>query len=439
MGYEVDDAAAPGHGAGREPAAPDAPRPHGLRERLGLRRNILVMLALVLIVGSGEELWVRFVPEYLLALGGAVWAVAAYRTLFNLLDAVYQYPGGWLADHLGRWRALMLFTLLAAMGYGVYLIAPSWEWVVLGTLLVMAWDTLTQPAVFAIIGDNLPRERRATGFGFQSMLRRVPMVVAPPLGGLLIGALGVIGGVRLGLGVTIALCLVAAGVVWWFYDTGTGRAPPVSPVAPVGLVTMWRGMDGRLKRLLVADILSRWAEGIAAGFVLLYVVNEVGLSYVEFGLLITVQRVTNIVLYVPLAALSDRMNRKPFVLLTFAFFALFPLVLVNVVGFWGAVVAFVVAGLWEVGEPARKALIVDLAHAEARGRAVGIYYLARNLAVFPAALVGGLLWDGLGPAAVFYAAFAVGAVAFVVYAAWGEGDGDRVAAAGVLLPIARIR
>jgi len=34
----------------------------------------------------------------------------------------------------------------------------------------------------------------------------------------------------------------------------------------------------------------------------------------------------------------------------------------------------------------------ELAAAGARGRAVGLYYLLRGLAVFPSALVGGRLW-----------------------------------------------
>src|SRR5688572_4260919 len=87
-----------------------------LRHGLGLERNILVVLAVVLVVGLGEELWVRFLPQYLGLLGG-VWAVSAYGTLYSLLDAVYQYPGGWLADRLGRRRALMAFTLAATAGY----------------------------------------------------------------------------------------------------------------------------------------------------------------------------------------------------------------------------------------------------------------------------------------------------------------------------------
>ena len=77
----------------------------------------------------------------------------------------------------------------------------------------------------------------------------------------------------------------------------------------------------------------------------------------------------------------------------------------NVAGFWGLVIAFVLAGFWEVGEPAREALIVDLAPEGMRGRAVGLYYLLRNLAVVPAASWAAIVADRTGPDAMFYAAF----------------------------------
>jgi MFS family permease len=83
------------------------------------------MLAIILIVGMGEELWVRFLPQYLQSLGAGVWVVATYGALHSLLDAVYQYPGGWLADHLGRRAALIGFTLLAALGYGLYIASAN--------------------------------------------------------------------------------------------------------------------------------------------------------------------------------------------------------------------------------------------------------------------------------------------------------------------------
>jgi MFS family permease len=278
----------------------------------------------------------------------------------------------------------------------------------------MAWDSLTQPALFAIVGDSLPPQRRATGFAVQSVLRRLPTIVAPPVGGILIAALGLAAGVRLGLAVTIALALLAAFLVWRFYIP-----QPLGPLESAGFCVVWRGLDRRLKRLLVADILARWAEGIPRVFIVIYVMDVLGRSAVEAGWLITLQRMTSVLVYLPLAPLSDRMSRKPFVLLTFAFFALFPLALANASGFLGLAAAFVIAGLGEVGEPARKALIVDLAGKELRGRTIGMYYLLRNLSVFPAALVGGLIWSTLGPQLVFFVAFSAGALGFLTYAFWG--------------------
>src|SRR5438105_5525026 len=184
------------------------PPPVPAAHRLGLNRNVAVLMAVILVVGAGQELWFRFLPAYLEALGGGVWVVAAYGALFALLDAVYQYPGGWAADRLGRRRSLIVFILAAAAGYALYL-GSHWAWVIAGTFLVMAWDTLTLPSLFAAVGADLPSKKRAAGFGWQSVVRRIPTMVAPPLGGLLIAGLGLAAGVRIGLIVTIGCCLLA--------------------------------------------------------------------------------------------------------------------------------------------------------------------------------------------------------------------------------------
>ncbi len=387
-----------------------------LQDSLGLRRNIVIMLTATLLLGMGEELWVRFVPKYLEVLGAGAWGIGAYGVLKDFLDAVYQYPGGWLADRLGRRLALVLFTVLAIVGYTVYFVAPRWEWVLVGTVFVMAWSSLTLPAFFAIIGDNLPETQRAIGFGVQSILKRVPIILAPPLGGALIVAAGFVGGMQIGLAITLILALVAMSVVLLYYH----EKGPAGPDG-MGFREIWRRLHPSLKRLLVADSLARWAEGIPKVFIVLYVMNVLQLGAFDFGWLTGVQMLTAILIYISTAKLADRLNRKPFVLLTFVFFALFPLVLAHATSLAWVTVAFVIAGLREVGEPARKALIVDLAHATARGRAVGMYYLVRGLVVFPASLVGGWLWT-INTQLPFYVAFGVGVVAALTYAAWGASE-----------------
>jgi MFS family permease len=183
-----------------------------LREFLGLERNILVLLVALVLLGLGEELWLSFVPKYLEALGAGVFVWAAYRTLKDVLDALYQYPGGVLTDKLGRRRALVLFNLLAVCGYILYLISQHWLWFLIGTLFVAAWSSMSLPATFAVIGDSLAKNRRAIGFSVQSILKRVPIVIAPAIGGWLLLRLGIIDGFRAGQVNTIVLALDAGWV-----------------------------------------------------------------------------------------------------------------------------------------------------------------------------------------------------------------------------------
>lgn len=385
-----------------------------IRHWLGLERNILVMLTLIVIVGMGEELWSRFIPKYLEILGAGTWVIASYGTLKDLLDALYQYPGGWLSDRLGRRNALIVFSLIAILGYGMYLFGASWEMILLGTIFVMAWSSLTSPAIFSIIGDSLPQERRAIGFGVQSIIKRIPIVIAPGLGGLLIASLGYTAGIQTGLVTTIVLAVVGVIIVKKFYHEPSGI-----PIDRSDIGDIWRGMDRRLRRLLVADCLARWAEGIPKVFVILYVINDLKLSATEFGWLTSIQMIASIAFYIPIAKVADTLNRRPFVLLTFAFFALFPLALVSATSFGLLVLSFIVGGLREIGEPARKALIVDLASTSARGRAVGLYYLIRGLVVFPASLVGGWLWT-IDHSLPMTAAFGIGMAGFALYAMMGR-------------------
>jgi MFS family permease len=380
-----------------------------LREWLGLERNIVVMLAAIIIIGMGEELWQRFIPKYLEFLGASAWAIALYGTLKDFLDAVYQYPGGWLADRLGRGAALILFTGIAIVGFAIYLISPSWQLIIIGTIFVMAWNSLTLPAFFAIIGDSLPSQRRAIGFSVQSILKRIPMIVAPPIGGWLIAQSGLAFGIKIGLIATIVLAMLSLIIIRRGYREST---PAVKDTLTFKMI--WRAMDANLKRLLFADCVARWAEGIPKVFIVLYVIDIMKLSSLQFGWLTSMQMFVAAAIYIPIAKLADRFNRKPFVILTFGFFALFPAVLGFAQNLAGVMLAFVIAGLREVGEPARKALIVDLADANVRGRAVGVYYLIRGLVVFPASLIGGWLWrmDAQLP---FFVAAIVGAIGLFTY------------------------
>ncbi len=312
-----------------------------LREKvvdyLSLERNVAIASAAVFLLGFGEELWKKFLPKYLEALGASTPIIGLFGTAEDFFDAVYQYPGGWIADHLGRRRAFLIFITLSSAGYVGYLFSSWWPFLFVALALVMAWQSMASPAIFAVIGDSLPRERRAMGFTLQSILKRI------------------------------------------------------------------------------SDIIIRTCEGMTGVLTILYVTNVAGFSIARYGMLIAIQMTTSILVYIPAGKIADRIGRKPFVIATFLSFALFPIAIIIASNSILIVFAFVIGGLREIGEPARKAMIVDFAKENVRARSVGLYYLVRSLSITPAAATGGLLWK-ITPQVPFITAGTIGVLGTLVFA-----------------------
>jgi MFS family permease len=384
-----------------------------LARRLALDRNTGPVAGAVFLMSMGEELWKRFLPKYLESLGAPLVAIGVYGSTRDLVDGLAQYPGGWVADRYGRRAGLRLFLGLAILGYLMLAVSSSWILAFAGVVLVMAWSSMASPTLFAVIGDALPSERRTLGFSVQSVLRRVPIVVAPFLGGSLIARHGVRGGVQQALFITVVLALATVALVSRLQLSLPG------PGARIGPARVWRSLPRALRWLLLSDILVRMCEGLVDVFLVLYALDVVGIRPPEYGLLIGVQMLTAILGYFPGARLAARIGSRPLVIATFVAFGLFPIAVVSAGSLPGLVAAFVVGGLREIGEPARKALIVDLAPPDLRARSIGMYYLVRSLSIAPAASVGGLLWQ-VAPALPFHLAGGFGLLGAIVFAATAD-------------------
>jgi MFS family permease len=373
-------------------------------------RNVFIMSAAVFALIAGEQLWTRFLPVYLVTLGAPAVALGLWGSSKDFIDAALQYPGGALSDRYGSQRALLLFTAIAGLGYIAFWVSPSWEWMFLGLLFATAWGSLASPAMFALVAESLPAGRRARGFLIQSVLRRVPIVFAPTLGGMLVERLGLRDGLRIGFSISIMLAIVTL----WFQNKY--YLPPAHPPAARahGLRALWRRAPTPLRRLLVADVLARAAESMADVFVVVYVLDHLHAGPMRYGGWIGLQYAVSIASYFPGAWLADRFGPRLPVAITFIMFAAFPLLVGVAADHAALTAAFVVAGLRELGEPARKAMIVDAAPEDARAQTVGAYYLARSVLILPAGIAGGLLW-ARQTQTPFWVAAAIGAAGVVYF------------------------
>ena len=180
-------------------------------------------------------------------------------------------------------------------------------------------------------------------------------------------------------------------------------------------------MNPAMKGLLVTDILIRFCEQIPYAFVVVWCMKMITapVSAVQFGLLTTIEMATAVLVYIPVAYLADRSTKKPFVLMTFVFFTLFPLVLLYSRSFEWLIVAFILRGLKEFGEPTRKSLIMDLSPDSCKAGMFGLYYLIRDVFVAVAALGGAFLWQ-ISPQTNLITAFVFGIIGTVGFAIFGR-------------------
>jgi MFS family permease len=392
---------------------------------LGLQKSTVGVLAMVVLVGMGERMAERFLPIYIMALGGGVLAIGLLQAMDNLLSALYSFPGGYLSDRMGTRKSLLVFNLVAMAGFALVILIPAWQAVLAGAVLFISWSALSLPATMSLMFKVLPQNKRTMGVSMHSLVRRIPMALGPLIGGLFIGVWGERDGVRLAFGAALAMAVVALLLQQRMIadDTpdGTSSADACGLTPEKNPLKLLRLMNPAMKGLLVTDILVRFCEQIPYAFVVIWCMKTIAqpVSAVQFGVLTTIEMATAVLVYIPVAYMADRSTKKPFVTITFVFFTLFPLVLMYSRSFEWLVLAFILRGLKEFGEPTRKALIMELAPDNCKAGMFGLYYLIRDVFVSMAALGGAFLWQ-ISPETNFLVAFVFGVIGTLGFAVFGH-------------------
>lgn len=392
---------------------------------LGLQRSTVGLLAMVVLVGMGERMAERFLPIYLLALGGGAMSIGLLQAMDNLLSALYSFPGGYLADRYGVKRSLLVFNLVAMAGFALVIIIPTWQAVLVGAVLFISWSAISLPATMGLIYKVLPQNKRTMGVSVHQLVRRIPMALGPLIGGIFISVWGERDGVRLAFAAALAMAAVALilqqGMIEQDTPAATAPADGCALMPEKNPLKLLRLMNPAMKGLLATDILIRFCEQIPYAFVVIWCMKVISapVSAIQFGVLTSIEMATAAFIYIPVAFLADRGTKKPFVLATFVFFTLFPLVLLYSRSLEWLILAFVLRGFKEFGEPTRKAMIMDLSPDHCKAGMFGLYYLIRDIFVAFAALGGAFLWQ-ISPQTNLLTAFVFGVIGTIGFAIFGR-------------------
>ena len=406
----------------QKPGQPRLSRRSRLADFFGLKRNLVILLIAIFVIGAGEELWMRFVPKYLQEVGATVFVIGLYDALRTLVGAIYAYPGGLFVDRWGHRRAFIIFNVVSIVGYTLVLLVPHWAAVIAGMFLFLSWTCFSLPATFSLVGAALEANRHSMGVGVQSVIKRLPIMTAPFFGGMLIDRFGIIGGVRIGLLISIFLSAVTILVQRRLREEPIDETRAVQSGLAAGPLqaerwSLWRSLrefNSPIRRLLLSDILIRFCERIPYAWVVIFAMDYIGVSGEQVGILTGVEMATAMLCIIPASHYADGHRREPFVVVTFIMFTLFPISLLVSRSFSALVIAFAIRGFKEFGDTSRKALIIGYSDSERRGQMVGAYYLVRDLIVSTGAILGAYLWK-LGPGLNFLGAAALGVAGTIFY------------------------
>jgi len=381
-------------------------------------------------------LWRPFWGLYIIELGGSKGIIGALSTLQVFSVILFQLPGGVLADRFGRKHVIVLGSLLGFLSPLIYLRATRWSMLIPGIITFSA-STLATPALNALIAESLPPENRGTGFGVFTMFYYLFIVAAYPFGGFVMDLMGVVPGVHLGLLFTLAAMLPIVLIRWMFItETLKPHAEAEQDYNPRrgSSLSQLKMMPSQIWKLIMVAVLSSFAFQIFWSFVVVYCVEELGLSKMQWSIASIIGNLVAAAFMMPSGFLTDRFDRKRCIILSQT---LVPLASVGYAlssGFQGVVLTRIVGGVGEglggnvmghAGGPVWQALITDVAPAELRGSIIGLTGTFTGFLCTPAPLVGGLLYEHVSPQTPFLVSFALGIAGCAIFALFVKEPEER--------------
>lgn len=308
--------------------------------------------------------------------------------------SVLKLVSGWLADR--GWRA----RRLVIGGYSVSNIARP----LIG--VAMAWSSVLLLRFFDRVGKGLrgaPRDAliaaavaenvRGRAFGFQRSMDHLGAVIGPLLAFALLSASLSMREIFLASGVMGAVLILLL-----IFGLRTAEASPRT--ANAGRFA-WRALDARLKRLLVACAVLALATAPEAFLVLWATAHGIDIAHIV--LLWALASLLKMSVAFPAGVISDRFGRTATLIggwmLRVALLLVVALVPVDGVSVWILFIGY--SGSLALTEAAERSLVADVAPAEQRGTAFGVYHLITGVFLFPGALLFGSVWQAAGAERAF--------------------------------------
>jgi DHA1 family multidrug resistance protein-like MFS transporter len=253
---------------------------------------------------------------YVQALGGSMVDIGIVNSL-RPLTGLFLYPvAGYISDRYSKVKIIYYTGLLSAVLWSFFIIAQDWRWLAVGNFL-LGLLTFYFPASNALMASSLPEDKRALGYSLWFAIPMAAGIFSPLVGGYIISIWGVIPAMKFLYGLTL---IVGAGIA--FMNKRFLKEPPFeeqeSSIGLVGVLTksykdmfetlIW--LPKNLKAFGVMLVLGFLLNNMVSSYWVIYITQSLGFTEVQWGFVLLIASVVNVILLVPAGMLVDRLGSK---------------------------------------------------------------------------------------------------------------------------------
>ncbi len=288
-----------------------------LKKRFAFMEGNLTILTIRQVVGMFfRRMVLTYSSLFVLSVGGSSAQIGIINSVRPLAGLLMFPIAGYLTDRTSRVKLIAIADLMSGLTMLSYVIAPSWEWIAAGAL-IQGFMVFSFPPVSAIMADSMEPQNRGVGVAMMNTLSTLISMFSPYIAALVLEAYGDNMGMRILYGF-LGLQAVFNSIFVYRRLEETTKPEPLDKMPGVmeilrrtysGVPELFRNMSLSVKAVSMVVLMAFLSNGISSPFWVVYVIDIIGLTKVEWGLILLYESVLKVLLMMPAGILTDRIGR----------------------------------------------------------------------------------------------------------------------------------
>ena len=356
------------------------------------KRNIWLLGFTSFFQDMSSEMIFPILPIFLSSVLGANMAVIGLiEGIAESFASLMKFFSGWLSDKLKKRKPIIIVGYsISAISKPFLSIATHWGHVLAVRLSDRTGKGFRDAPRDALIADSTVKKERGAYFGLHRTLDTAGAIAGTLLAVLLLSIGFDFRNIFL---LTIIPAVISVIILFFIKDIKIKTKKIIKLLA-------WREFPPEYKKFIIISAIFGLAN-FSYAFFLLRAKNLVAVAMIP--LLYLVYNILYALVSTPAGKLADKIGKRKVVIISYILFAVTCIIFANITGGLYLWVAFAIYGIFiGVFDGVGKAYASELVTREKHGSALGVYHAVIGITVFPASLIGGLLWDKIGAETAFY-------------------------------------